>query len=212
MTLSSFSENGVRVDLPYTSEVEVISTKAGTRWNYSVSKIADEALCMSFAKHFGIPTVITRFFNTVGPRQTGRYGMVVPRFVQQALQGAPITVYGSGTQTRCFCHVRDVVWALMRLLTSPATRGELYNVGNNEEVSINDLAALVRTMTASDSEIRHIPYHEAFGSGFEDMERRVPDLRKIHQAIGYRPRHSLGDILREVIEHERSTGARRGGD
>jgi UDP-glucose 4-epimerase len=154
--------------------------------------------------------VLTRLFNTVGPRQTGRYGMVVPRFVRQALRGEPITVYGSGTQTRCFCHVRDVVGALTRLLASPETRGELYNVGNNEEVTINDLASLIRTMTGSDSEIVHVSYREAFGSGFEDMERRVPDLSKIHQAIGYRPQHSLAETLRDVIDFERSAAA--GGD
>ncbi len=199
-TRTPFSEN----------DDSVIGPPTCRRWGYAAAKALDEFLALAYWHQVRLPVVLVRLFNTVGPRQTGRYGMVVPRFVRQALQGEPITVYGSGTQTRCFCHVADVVGALTRLLASPGTRGELYNVGSDEETSINDLAALVRTMTGSESEIRHLPYHEAFGSGFEDMERRVPDLSKIHQAIGYRPQHSLAEILRDVIEFERaSTSAGR---
>jgi UDP-glucose 4-epimerase len=191
---------------PFSEEDDsVIGPPTCRRWGYAAAKALDEFLALAYWHQVRLPVVLTRLFNTVGPRQTGRYGMVVPRFVRQALQGEPITVYGSGTQTRCFCHVHDVVWALTRLLASSAARGELYNVGNNEEISINDLAALVRTMTGSDSEIRHIPYREAFGSGFEDMERRVPDLSRIGKAIGYRPQRSLAETLRDVIESERAS-------
>lgn len=196
-TKTPFSEN----------DDSVIGPPTCRRWSYASAKALDEFLALAYWHQVRLPVILTRLFNTVGPRQTGRYGMVVPRFVRQALQGEPITVYGSGTQTRCFCHVRDVVGALTRLLASPATRGELYNVGNDQEVSINDLASLVRTMTGSDSEIRHIPYREAFGSGFEDMDRRVPDLSKIHKAIDYRPEHTLADTLRDVIEFERAAMA-----
>jgi UDP-glucose 4-epimerase len=199
-TRTPFSEN----------DDSVIGPPTCRRWGYASAKALDEFLALAYWHQVRLPVVLTRLFNTVGPRQTGRYGMVVPRFVRQALRGEPITVYGSGTQTRCFCHVRDVVGALTRLLASPETRGELYNVGNNDEVTINDLASLIRTMTGSDSEIVHVPYREAFGSGFEDMERRVPDLSKIHQAIGYRPQHSLAETLRDVIDFERSAAA--GGD
>jgi UDP-glucose 4-epimerase len=199
-TRTPFSEN----------DDSVIGPPTCRRWGYASAKALDEFLALAYWHQVRLPVVLTRLFNTVGPRQTGRYGMVVPRFVRQALRGEPITVYGSGTQTRCFCHVRDVVGALTRLLASPDTRGELYNVGNNDEVTINDLAALIRTMTGSNSEIVHVPYREAFGSGFEDMERRVPDLSKIHQAIGYRPQHSLAETLRDVIDFERSAAA--GGD
>jgi UDP-glucose 4-epimerase len=174
------------------------------RWGYASAKSLDEFLALAHWHEFQLPVVLVRLFNTVGPRQTGRYGMVVPRFVRQALRGEPITVYGDGTQSRCFCHVRDAVWALQRLLAAPAARGQLYNVGNNEPVTINELAELVRALSGSTSEIRHVPYREAFGAGFEDMHRRVPDLTKVHEAIGYRPQHSLRDILREVIEYERS--------
>jgi nucleoside-diphosphate-sugar epimerase len=179
----------------------VIGPPAFRRWGYASAKALDEFLALAYWYQVRLPTVLVRLFNTVGPRQTGRYGMVVPRFVRQALLGEAITVYGDGNQSRCFCHVRDVVWALIRLLETPDARGQLYNVGNNEEVTINELAELVRTMTGSSSDIRHIPYREAYGTGFEDMQRRVPDLAKIGEAIGYKPQLSLRDILGDVIGH-----------
>ena len=204
--ITSTSEVYGKSTQPVFSEEDdsVIGPPTFRRWGYASAKSLDEFLALAHWHEFQLPVVLVRLFNTVGPRQTGRYGMVVPRFVRQALRGEPITVYGDGTQSRCFCHVRDAVWALQRLLDSPATRGQLYNVGNNEPVTINELAELVRTLAGSASEIRHVPYREAFGAGFEDMQRRVPDLTKVHQAIGYRPRHSLRDILHEVIEQERS--------
>jgi UDP-glucose 4-epimerase len=142
-----------------------------------------------------------RLFNTVGPRQTGRYGMVIPRFVGQALSGDPITVYGDGAQTRSFCHVKDAVAALVGLLGVPPCRGEVFNVGNDEEISMNDLAEKVRSLVGGRSEIRHIPYSDAYGPGFEDMDRRVPDLSKVRRAIGYECRHSLEQVLKDVIAY-----------
>jgi len=182
----------------------VIGPPAFRRWGYASAKALDEFLALAYWHQVRLPVVLVRLFNTVGPRQTGRYGMVVPRFVRQALLNEPLTVYGDGNQSRCFCHVKDAVWALSRLMASPATRGQLYNVGNNEEVTINDLADLVRTLVPTTSDVRHIPYREAYGSGFEDMQRRVPDLSKITAAIGYQPRFSVRDTLSDVIESVRA--------
>jgi len=144
-----------------------------------------------------------RLFNTVGPRQTGQYGMVIPTFVRQALAGSPITVYGDGTQRRCFCHVGDVVPALHKLLLSDKTIGQVYNIGSNEEISITGLAQRVKELTHSSSPITLIPYDQAYEEGFEDMPRRVPNLSKVHAAVGFKPIHSLDDTLLSVIEHER---------
>jgi UDP-glucose 4-epimerase len=175
------------------------------RWGYAASKLLDEFLALAHWHQSRLPAVIVRLFNTVGPRQTGRYGMVVPRFVRQALLGEPITVYGDGTQRRCFCHVDDAVCALVGLFQSPESRGELFNVGSDEEITINGLAETVRSMTGSRSEICHVPYAEAFGSdAFEDMVRRVPNLAKIRRLIGYQPGHSLRATLRDVIAHVQS--------
>ena len=171
------------------------------RWSYATSKALDECLALAHWHQSRLPAVIVRLFNTVGPRQTGRYGMVVPRFVTQALRGEPITVYGDGTQTRCFCHVRDSVRALTALMDVPAGRGEVVNVGNDREVTINELAEMVRSMTGSRSEIRHIGYSEAYGPSFEDMTRRVPDLTKVRRLIGYQPQYSLEETLGDVIDH-----------
>jgi len=182
----------------------VIGPPSFRRWGYAAAKAIDEFLALAYWHQVRLPVVLVRLFNTVGPRQTGRYGMVVPRFVRQALLNEPLTVYGDGKQSRCFCHVKDAVWALTRLLASPATRGQLYNVGNNEEVSINELADLVRTLVPTTSEVRHIPYREAYGSGFEDMSRRVPDLSKLGAAIGYKPQRNLRAILSDVIESTRA--------
>lgn len=181
----------------------VIGPPSCRRWAYASAKALDEFLALAHWHQSRAPVVLVRLFNTVGPRQTGRYGMVVPRFVRQALRGEAITVYGDGTQSRCFCHVRDAVRALRALLALPEAQGQLFNVGNNEEVTIAALAGLVRELAESESEIRLVPYREAYGAGFEDMQRRVPDLAKAGRTIGYRPQYSLRDILRDVIEYER---------
>ncbi len=179
----------------------VIGAPTFRRWSYAASKALDEFLGLAHWHHSRLPLVIVRLFNTVGPRQTGRYGMVIPRLVRQALDREPLTVYGDGTQSRCFCHVRDSVRALMQLLDEPKARGEIFNVGNDREVTINELAEMVRSLSGSPAEIRHISYQEAYGSGFEDMPRRVPDLTKVRNAIGYRPQFSLEQTLESVIEH-----------
>jgi UDP-glucose 4-epimerase len=174
------------------------------RWAYACSKALDEFLALAYWKEKRLPVIIVRFFNTVGPRQTGRYGMVVPNFVRQALAGEPITVFGDGTQSRCFTYVGDVVGALTAIVTREAAYGNVYNVGNTEEISIFGLAERVKALTGSASPIVHIPYDQAYESGFEDMPRRLPDLAKIRGLIGYEPRVSLDEILRLVIEYQRT--------
>jgi len=173
------------------------------RWGYANSKATDEFLAMAYYQETRLPVVIARLFNTVGPRQTGQYGMVVPNFVAQALRGLPITVHGDGSQTRCFCHVKDVVPALVELMTRPAAFGKVFNVGSDYEISIRDLAELVVRKTGSKSEIRNIPYGEAYPQGFEDMQRRVPDLKRVGAMIGFRPSRSLDVILEDVIAEQR---------
>jgi UDP-glucose 4-epimerase len=177
------------------------------RWSYACSKAIDEFLAIAYWRERQCPTVIARFFNTVGPRQTGQYGMVVPRFVGQALRRDPITVYGDGNQSRCFTHVADAVRGAIGLMDSEATVGEVYNIGSQHEIRIIDLAEQIRAATGSDSEIRLVPYEEAFGENFEDMPRRVPSLDKIHQAIGYEATFSLPEILSSVISEQRSLQA-----
>ena len=174
------------------------------RWAYACSKALDEFLALAYWKEKRLPVVIVRFFNTVGPRQTGRYGMVVPNFVRQALAGEPITVFGDGKQTRCFTYVGDVVGALTAIVAREEAHGNVYNVGNTEEVSIYALAERVKALTKSASPIVNIPYDQAYESGFEDMPRRVPDLTKIRALIGYEPQVSLDEILRRVIEYHRT--------
>jgi UDP-glucose 4-epimerase len=174
------------------------------RWAYACSKAIDYFLALSYHRERRLPVIVVRLFNTVGPRQTGRYGMVIPTFVQQALAGLPITVYGDGRQTRSFTFVGDVVEGLIRLAGEPRAVGQVFNIGNVEEISILDLAKRVRTMTASPSEIVLVPYDEAYDAGFEDMPRRVPDLTKIQSLVGYRPTLALDDILRQVIDHQRA--------
>lgn len=182
----------------------VIGPPMFRRWSYAAAKSLDEFMTLAHVHHSGLPATLVRLFNTVGPRQTGQYGMVIPRFVKQALLGEPIVVYGDGRQTRCFCHVRDAVWALGQLMETPKAQGELFNVGSDHEISINELAETVRRVTHSKSEIHHISYAEAYESGFEDMTRRVPNLAKIGELIGYRPRHNLEDTLRDVVADLRS--------
>jgi UDP-glucose 4-epimerase len=196
---------GVRV--PFREDDDrLMGPTVRSRWAYAESKAVDEFLSLAYHHQFGLPVIITRFFNTVGPRQTGRYGMVVPRFVRQALKGEPLHVYGDGTQTRCFGDVADVVRAVAALAENAAAVGEVFNVGNTEEISIYGLAERVLALTGSPSEIQMVPYDEAYGPGFEDMQRRVPSIDKLHKLIGYVPRCSLDDTLRRVIEFEQSRG------
>jgi UDP-glucose 4-epimerase len=172
------------------------------RWSYACSKAIDEFLAIAYWREKGLPTVIARLFNTVGPRQTGQYGMVVPRFVQQALAGEPITVYGDGLQQRCFGHVHDVVRGLSDLMGEDRAVGGVFNLGTQEEVSILDLAHRVKERTGSASEIRFVPFGEAYDDHFEDMPRRIPSLIKIQETIGWQPTRRLDDILNDVIAHQ----------
>jgi len=173
------------------------------RWAYACSKAIDEFLALAYWNEKSLPVVVARLFNTVGPRQTGRYGMVIPTFVRQALTDAPITVYGDGLQSRSFTYVGDVVSALIKLAEEPRAVGEVFNIGNSDEISIMDLAKRVKSLTSSNSPIVLIPYDEAYEAGFEDMPRRVPDLGKIRRMIGYSPTIGLDEILQKVIAHER---------
>lgn len=179
----------------------VLGATTKGRWSYACSKAIDEFLALAYWREKKLPTVIVRLFNTVGPRQTGQYGMVVPTFVKQALSGRPITVYGTGEQTRCFAYVGDVVSALIALMNHEDAVGEVFNVGSNEEVSITQLAHRVLELTNSSSEIVYIPYDEAYEEGFEDMPRRVPDISKVSGLIGFRPNTSLDGMLQQVIEY-----------
>ncbi len=179
----------------------VMGTVKKRRWAYACSKTLDEFLALAYFDEKKLPVVIGRLFNTVGPRQTGQYGMVLPTFVQAALLGKPITVYGDGTQSRSFTHVYDVVDAITKLMDEPAAEGDVFNVGNEAEVSINDLAQKVKEMTGSDSEIEHIPYEKAYGPGFEDMERRCPNIDKIKNLVGFSPSYELEATIQSVIDY-----------
>ena len=199
---------GKSTALPFREDGDMTlgATNVG-RWAYACSKAIDEFLGIAYWKERRSPVVVARLFNTVGPRQTGRYGMVVPRFVKQAQAARPLTVYGEGTQRRCFCHVGDVVGALAALLQSPEAYGEVVNVGSQEEVSILELARRVIDVTGSTSEVSLIPYEEAYEDGFEDMHRRVPDLSKVGRMIGWRPTRTLDDIVADVAAGARTAVA-----
>jgi UDP-glucose 4-epimerase len=203
--LASTSEvYGKGYKVPFNEEDDcLIGPTSHSRWSYATSKAIDEFLGLAYYHQFGLPVVVMRFFNTVGPRQTGRYGMVLPRFVRQALAGEPITIYGDGEQSRCFGDVADVIDAVVKLAYQPAAIGQVFNIGSTEEVTIRELAERVIATTVSQSKIVYVPYEEAYAPGFEDMRRRVPDLSKIHELIGYEPRNSLDDTLRRVIAYER---------
>jgi len=190
-----------RVPFRESDDLVLGSTEIG-RWSYAISKALDECLALAYCRERNLPLTVLRFFNTVGPRQTGRYGMVLPTFVRQAMRGEPLTIYETGEQRRCFSYVGDVVEALVRLAETPAAVGEIVNIGNDQEVSINELAALVREITGSPSRLEHQPYIEAFGPGFEDMERRVPCLDKLESLIRYRPATPLETIVRRVVDYE----------
>jgi UDP-glucose 4-epimerase len=196
---------GKSVAVPFREDADlVMGPTSKHRWAYACSKAIDEFLALAYYKERELPVIIVRLFNTVGPRQTGRYGMVIPNFVRQALTGAPITVYGDGKQSRSFGYVGDVVDGLIKLASEPRAVGGVFNIGNSEEVSMWDLATRVKALTSSASEIVLVPYDEAYEAGFEDMPRRVPDLTKIRNLVGYAPRVALDEILRRVVEHSRT--------
>jgi UDP-glucose 4-epimerase len=197
---------GKSIKIPFAEDDDlVLGPSSRSRWSYAASKLLDEFLGLAAHREFGLPVTVMRFFNTVGPGQTGRYGMVVPRFVQMALANRPIPIYGDGEQSRCFCHVRDTVRAIIALMDRPEeTSGEVYNIGNTGEVTINELAAAVTERTGSTSLPQHIPYSEAYAPGFEDMRRRVPDIGKIQRVTGWRPEATLTQILDDVIAFEKN--------
>ena len=204
--LTSTSEvYGKGSKVPFSEEDDtVMGPTSKRRWSYASAKMLDEFLALAYWVETRLPIVITRLFNTVGPRQTGQYGMVIPSFVRQALRGQPITVYGDGQQSRCFAHVQDVAGALAKIIATPAARGKVVNIGNDSEITIMDLARRVKELTGSNSEIQLIPYEQAYGEGFDDMRRRVPSLKRAASLVGYKPTRSLDDILTDVIAYERT--------
>ncbi len=196
---------GKSEDVPFHEEADrVLGPTTKSRWSYSCSKAIDEFLALAYYKEKNLETVIMRLFNTVGPRQTGQYGMVIPRFVTQALKNEPITVHGDGKQVRCFTYVQDVVAASIRLMETPETVGQVFNIGNDKGISISELAEKIVKMTNSKSEIVYIPYDQAYEEGFEDMRIRIPDLSKARKTIGYDPKVQLDEILTHVIQHFRT--------
>ncbi len=207
--IASTSEVYGKAASPFVEEADlVLGPTSHSRWAYACSKALDEWLALAYAREKGVPVVIARLFNTVGPRQTGRYGMVLPTFVSQALRGDPVTVFGTGEQSRCFGHVRDATEAMVRLMEHASTTGEVFNVGTDQEVTINRLAEMVVSATGSRSEVVHIPYDEAYAEGFEDMHRRVPDVAKLERMTGFRPRIPLEQIIEDVVVHQRAVAAR----
>ena len=193
---------GLSAEVPFREDGNLVmgATTKG-RWSYACSKAIDEFLALAYWREKKLPTVVVRLFNTVGPRQTGQYGMVIPTFVRQALAGRPITVYGTGEQTRCFGYVGDVVGALVSLMDRDEAVGQVFNIGSNEEVSILEVAERVKELTGSKSEIVFVPYDEAYEEGFEDMPRRVPDITKIRQLVGFEPKEPLDGILKKVVAY-----------
>ncbi|MGH9202890.1 MAG: GDP-mannose 4,6-dehydratase [Vicinamibacterales bacterium] len=203
---------GKSASVPFREDADlVMGATTRHRWAYACSKALDEFLGLAYGKQKKLPVVIVRFFNTVGPRQTGQYGMVVPTFVRQALSGENITVFGDGTQSRSFTYIGDVVGALLKLMVEPRAIGQVFNIGNTEEVTIADLAARIKEGTGSQSAIVKIPYDQAYETGFEDMPRRVPDLTKIHGLIGYEPKVGLNEIIARVVADFRSRTIVTGG-
>ena len=205
VVIASTSEvYGKSNDVPFREDSDlVMGPTPKHRWAYACSKAIDEFLALAYWKERKLPVIIVRFFNTVGPRQTGQYGMVIPVFVRQALAGEPITVFGDGTQSRSFTHVTDVIGALMKLIGEPKAVGQVINIGNTEEIAIAKLAERVRDLAGSASPIKFVPYDQAYESGFEDMPRRVPDLNRVRALVGYEPRYTLDDILMHVIDYFR---------
>ncbi|MBL8055603.1 MAG: GDP-mannose 4,6-dehydratase [Anaerolineales bacterium] len=204
--LASTSEvYGKSAAVPFNEDADrVLGPTTKSRWSYAESKAIDEHLALAYHKQFGVPVVICRFFNTVGPRQSGSYGMVIPRLVQQALAGQPLTVYGDGSQSRCFCNVRDTVRAVLALAAEPAAVGEIFNVGSQDEITIRALAERVLARAGAGGPLRLVPYEQAYEKGFEDMQRRVPGLAKIQAMIGWAPTVPLDETLDEVIAYFRA--------
>lgn len=201
---SSSEVYGKGTRVPFSEEDDVLmGPTCHSRWCYAYSKGIDEFLGLAYHRQFGLPVTIVRLFNTVGPRQVGMYGMVLPRFVTAALAGQPLQVYGDGAQTRCFCHVDDVIGALIELPQTPAATGQIFNVGGDEEISINDLARRVVKLSGSSSPIEHVSYEQAYGRRFDDMLRRIPKLDKLRSVIHFQRRYPLDDIIQSVITHQR---------
>lgn len=195
---------GKNTKVPFTeSDDTTLGSTRFSRWSYACSKMVDEFLALAYFDQFGLPAIVCRFFNTVGPRQTGQYGMVVPRFVRWALSGEPIQIYGTGRQSRCFCNVHDVVEALIRLIVCDEAVGEVINIGTTESVTIEELADKITEMAGSTSEKRFLSYEEAYGRPFDDMLQRQPDLSKIRRLIGFEPKHPLDQTLQQIIDYER---------
>jgi len=209
VVIASTSEvYGKSTDVPFREDADlVMGATVKHRWAYACSKAIDEFLALAYYKERGLPVIIVRFFNTVGPRQTGQYGMVLPSFVQQALAGEPITVFGDGTQSRSFTYVGDVVDCLLKLVSEPRAVGQVFNIGNMEEVTILRLAEIVKERTGSSSAIEFVPYDKAYEAGFEDMPRRVPHLGKVQSLVGYEPKVQLNEIITKVIEYFRTHGS-----
>ncbi|HEY8062932.1 MAG TPA: NAD-dependent epimerase/dehydratase family protein [Gemmatimonadales bacterium] len=202
---------GKSTNIPFREDQDLqLGPTTHSRWAYACSKALDEWLALAYLREKQLPVIVVRFFNTVGPRQTGAYGMVLPAFAAQALQNQPITVYGTGTQSRCFGHVNDAVEAVLRLMASPEAIGDVFNIGATEEVTMDALAELVRSAAASTSEIVHIPYADAYAAGFEDMQRRVPDVGKLARLTGFRPSIPLDRIVADVVADQRGRLARDG--
>lgn len=201
---------GKSAKIPFSEEDDLqLGPTSHSRWAYACSKAMDEWLALAYLREKQVPVILARFFNTVGPRQTGRYGMVLPNVAAQALAGDPITVFGTGQQSRCFGHVQDAVEAILRLIATPGAVGQVFNVGNDEEVSILQLAERVREAAGSSSPIKLVPYSEAYPEGFEDMHRRVPDVRKLERTVGFRPRTPLAQIIADVVADQRARLAAR---
>jgi UDP-glucose 4-epimerase len=197
---------GKSTDVPFREDADlVLGPTVKHRWAYACSKLIDEFLALAYWKERKLPVIVVRLFNTVGPRQTGQYGMVIPNFVRQALSGQPITVFGDGTQSRSFTYVGDVVKAMVALIDEPRAVGQVFNIGNGKEISIGELAVLIKRMTGSSSPIVEIPYERAYEAGFEDMPRRVPDIAKVRALVGYEPKVELDEILTRVIEYFRQS-------
>ena len=206
MIASTSEVYGKSVTVPFAEDADlVLGPSSKHRWAYACSKLIDEFLALAYWKERKLPVIVVRLFNTVGPRQTGQYGMVIPNFVRQALEGEPITVFGDGTQSRSFTYVGDVVGAMVALINEPRAVGQVFNIGNGREITIGALAEKVRQLAGSSSEIVRIPYDQAYESGFEDMPRRVPDISRIAELIGYKPTVELDDILKLVITHTEAT-------
>jgi nucleoside-diphosphate-sugar epimerase len=196
---------GKSTRIPFGEDDDVtLGSTQFTRWSYACSKMVDEFLALAYHDQFGLDTIICRLFNTVGPRQTGQYGMVIPRFVRRALKGEPLEIYGTGEQSRCFCNVADVVGALWRLSNEPKAIGQVTNVGTDEPVTISELADRVIALTGSASEKRLLSYEEAYGRPFDDMMTRVPDLTRIRSFIGYEPKYSLDETLKQIVDYQRA--------